>query len=197
MSLATGSNPSITAAIAGIGDARWTAIHYPDAFVDTETGELVSDAEVAEIPSLAFTSRPKAQQVDGRLIVRRVKRLDPGAVTAGQDELFTLWRHHAVFLTSGVEMLQAEGHHRHDPRPPDQHARPDRPPRPPPDPAPAPGLALASRLGRPARRSPPTTRSHGLTIRPPGLDPRKPPWKNRTDRRPSPARNHDTRRIKI
>ena len=74
MSLTTGSNPSITAAIAQIPDTAWTAIHYPNAFVDTETGELVSDAEVAEIPYTAFTSRPRHQHVHGRLIVRRVKR---------------------------------------------------------------------------------------------------------------------------
>jgi hypothetical protein len=112
VSLTTGSNPSITAAITTIGEKAWTAIHYPDAFVDTETGELVSDAEVAEIPYTAFTSKPKAQQVYGRLIVRRVKRLNPDAVKAGQDQLFTLWRHHAVFLTSPFQMLQAEGQHR-------------------------------------------------------------------------------------
>ena len=41
------------------------------------------------------------------MIVRRVKRLTP-AHTAGQQELFDLWRHHAVFVTSGFEMLQAE-----------------------------------------------------------------------------------------
>jgi hypothetical protein len=112
VSLTTGSNPGITAAITTIGEKAWTAIHYPDAFVDTETGELVSDAQVAEIPYTAFTSKPKAQQVYGRLIVRRVRRLNPGAVKAGQDELFTLWRHHAVFVTSPFQMLQAEGQHR-------------------------------------------------------------------------------------
>lgn len=47
----------------------------------------------------------------GRLIVRRVKRLNPGTA-AGQDELFTLWRHHAVFVTSRFTMLQAEAQHR-------------------------------------------------------------------------------------
>ena len=44
----------------------------------------------------------------GRLIVRRVKRLN----RPGQDELFTTWRHHAVFVTSPFETLQAEGQHR-------------------------------------------------------------------------------------
>jgi hypothetical protein len=112
VSLTTGSNPSITTAIKSIDETQWTAIHYPEAFTDTETGELVSDAEVAEIPYTAFTSRPKKQQVAGRLIVRRVKRLNPDAVKAGQEELFTTWRHHAVFVTSRLEMLQAEDQHR-------------------------------------------------------------------------------------
>ena len=43
--------------------------------------------------------------------MRRVKRLNP-ATAAGQDELFTAWRHHAVFVTSTFEMLAAEGQHR-------------------------------------------------------------------------------------
>jgi hypothetical protein len=111
VSLTTGSNPSITAAIAAIGDDAWTAISYPDAFVDTDTGELVSDAEVAQSDYVAFTGRPRNQQVHGWLIVRRVKRLN-AAAAAGQDELFTAWRHHGVFVTSGMEMLQAEGQHR-------------------------------------------------------------------------------------
>ena len=51
VSLTTGSNPSINTAITAIPDQTWTAICYPQAFVDTETGELVSDAEVAEIPT--------------------------------------------------------------------------------------------------------------------------------------------------
>lgn len=111
VSLTTGSNPSVTTAITTIDDDAWTPISYPDAFVDTDTGQLVSDAEVAQTPYTAFTGRPKNQQVTGRLIVRRVKRLNPAA-QAGQGELFTAWRHHAVFVTSAFEMLQAEGQHR-------------------------------------------------------------------------------------
>src|SRR5829696_1368315 len=110
VSLTTGSNPSVHAAIAQIPTTGWTAIHYPEAFVDAETGELVCDAEVAEIGYTAFTSRPTAAQVAGRLIVRRVKRLNPKA--PGQDGLFDVWRHHAVFVTSAFEMLQAESQHR-------------------------------------------------------------------------------------
>lgn len=77
VSLTTGSNPSVNAAIIQIPNTAWTAIHYPPAFVDDHTGELVSDAEVAEISYTAFTSHPTQKQVCGRLIVRRVKRLNP------------------------------------------------------------------------------------------------------------------------
>ncbi len=111
VSLTTGSNPSVDAAIATIGDTGWTPIHYPDAFVDEDTGELVFDAEVAEIAYTAFSSRPRRDQVHGRLIVRRVKRLNPATAT-GQDELFDVWRHHAVFVTNSIQTLQAETQHR-------------------------------------------------------------------------------------
>jgi len=117
-------SPTVTAAIAGIDEAAWTAIHYPNAFTDPDTGELVSDAEVAEVPAFtAFTSRRKNEQVTARLIVRRVKRLNPdlpsatarGKVPAGQEELFTTfdqWRYHAVFTDSPEAMLDAEATHR-------------------------------------------------------------------------------------
>jgi hypothetical protein len=106
-------NPSIRAAIAGIAEHAWTPIHYPNAFVDTETGDLVSDAEVAEIPVFtAFTSRRKGEQVTARLIVRRVKRLNPRSAAGEQDELFAAHRHHAVFTNSPMTMLQAEAQHR-------------------------------------------------------------------------------------
>jgi hypothetical protein len=35
--------------------------------------------------------------VTARRIVRRVKRLNPKSTPAGQDELFAVYRHHAVF----------------------------------------------------------------------------------------------------
>jgi Transposase DDE domain group 1 len=112
VSLTTGANPSVEAAIARIPDDGWTAIHYPNAFVDTETGQLISDAQVAEVPYTAFASKPKRLQAAGRLIVRRVKRLNPTTGCGDQGELFDLWRHHAVFTTSPFQMLQAETHHR-------------------------------------------------------------------------------------
>ncbi len=42
----------------------------------------------------------------------RGKRKNPDSFGAVQDELFTTWRHHAVFVPTPFEMLQAEGHHR-------------------------------------------------------------------------------------
>ena len=48
VSLTVPTSPVRDAAITGIDDAAWIPIHYPNAFVDTDTGELISDAEVAE-----------------------------------------------------------------------------------------------------------------------------------------------------
>jgi hypothetical protein len=94
--LTTGMNPSITAAIGRIGEDAWTPIRYPDAFLDPDAGETVSDAEVAETQYTAFTGRKKAEHVTARLIVRRVRRLIAEAAQ-GQGELFTTWRYHPVF----------------------------------------------------------------------------------------------------
>jgi Transposase DDE domain group 1 len=105
-------NPAVVTAIASIPETAWVAIHYPNAFADTDTGELVSDAEVAEIEFTAFTSRRKAEHVTGRLIVRRVRRLNPRSALGQQDELFAAHRHHAVFTDSPMTMLQAESQHR-------------------------------------------------------------------------------------
>lgn len=112
VSLTTGSNPDVNATIAAIEETAWTAIRYPEAFVDTETGELVSDAQVAEVPYTAFASKPAELRAYGRLLVRRVRRKNPRTVGDDQGELFAVWRHHAVFVTSRYEMLQAEGQHR-------------------------------------------------------------------------------------
>jgi hypothetical protein len=110
-SLTVRMNPHVAAAIATIPEDTWVPIRYPEAFADPDTGELVSDAEVAETTYTAFTGRKKAEQATARLIVRRVRRLNPEAA-AGQDELFTSWRYHTVFTDSPFTMLQAELHHR-------------------------------------------------------------------------------------
>src|SRR3954452_15061731 len=105
-------DPAIRRAITTIGDDAWTAIKYPNAIYDEDEGRWVSDAEVAEVPFTAFTSHRTAEHVSARLIVRRVKRLNPASVPAGQSELFATYRHHAVFTDSPQPMLAAETTHR-------------------------------------------------------------------------------------
>jgi hypothetical protein len=103
-------NPHVRAAIAAIGEDAWTPIKYPRAIWDDQLRCWVSDAEVAEVPYTAFTSK-KGQAITARLIVRRVKDLNRKA-GEGQDELFAVWRYHAVFTDSPFVMLQAEEQHR-------------------------------------------------------------------------------------
>jgi hypothetical protein len=103
-------DPKVRAAIAAIAEDAWTPIHYPRAVWDDQLRCWVSDAEVAEAEYTAFTSK-KGQAITARLIVRRVKDLNRKAAT-GQDELFPVWRYHAVFTDSPFATLQAEEHHR-------------------------------------------------------------------------------------
>jgi DDE family transposase len=103
-------NPHVKAAIAAIGEDAWTPVRYPRAIWDDQLRCWVSDAEVAETQYTAFTSK-KDQAITARLIVRRVRDLNPKAA-AGQDELFCVWRYHAIFTDSPFEMIQAEAQHR-------------------------------------------------------------------------------------
>jgi Transposase DDE domain group 1 len=102
-------NPHVAAAIAAIPQAAWAPIQYPRAIWDDQVRAWVSDAEVAEIRYTAFTSTKRP--LTARLIVRRVKDLNRQAA-AGQDELFGVWRYHAVFTDSPFVTLQAEAQHR-------------------------------------------------------------------------------------
>jgi hypothetical protein len=63
------------------------------------------------VPYTAFASR-RAHRTDGRLIVRRVKRLNPTTTAQGQGELFATYRYHAVFTDSSFPLSQAKSHHR-------------------------------------------------------------------------------------
>jgi hypothetical protein len=72
--------------------------HRPD------TGELISDAEVAEIAFTAFTTTP--HPVTARLIVRRVRdRNHP-------DALFPVWRYHPFFANNTEPTVEADITHR-------------------------------------------------------------------------------------
>ena len=74
---------------------------------------LISDAEAAEVSFAAFRAHRHRfdDQVAGRLIVRRVRWLNPRP-EAGQEELFPGCRQHAIFTDSPLPMLQTEAHHR-------------------------------------------------------------------------------------
>jgi hypothetical protein len=106
-------NPQVKAAIAGISEDAWTSIEYPNAVFDQAEGRWVSDAEVAEVDFVAFTSRRKHQHVSCRLVVRRVKRLQPLASDGTeQGELFAAYRHHAFITNSTLSTVEADEHHR-------------------------------------------------------------------------------------
>jgi len=98
-SLVLGKNRSVTRAIASIPDDAWLPVQYPGAVHDPDTGALISEAEVAEVP--AFTAFASTKHpVTARLVVRRVRD------RAKTEELFPVWRHHP-FLTNSEEPAPA------------------------------------------------------------------------------------------
>jgi hypothetical protein len=113
-SITTGMNPSIKRAVLAIPDTAWQQISYPTGIPDPDTGELIPDAEVAEIPAYtAFASRKKTERVTARLIVRRVRDLARPATIGEQGALFPVWRYHPFFTDNPAPTLQAEREHRH------------------------------------------------------------------------------------
>jgi hypothetical protein len=120
--LAAGAEVSITVrmdaavkrALAGIDETAWTTIKYTDAVYDETTGTWISKAQVAEVPFTAFVSHKKAEQIPGRLIVRRIPELNP-KTSDGQETLFDSWRFHAFFTTTapaGLDAVAADQTHR-------------------------------------------------------------------------------------
>ena len=103
-------DPAVKAAIASIPEDAWTAIKYPRAIWDDQLRAWISDAQIAEVPYTAFTSR-KGQAITARLIVRRVRDQNAKAGD-GQGELFPAWRYHPVFTDSPFQLAQAEEQHR-------------------------------------------------------------------------------------
>src|SRR6478735_10925065 len=100
-------NSTVTRAIGSIADDAWIPVKYPGAVPDPDTGELISDAEVAEVAEFtAFASTD--EPVTARLIVRRVRD------RARLGELFPVWRLHP-FLTNSLEPAAAADvtHRRH------------------------------------------------------------------------------------
>lgn len=104
---------TVTAAIASIAEDAWVPINYPNAIWEEAEQRWVSDAEVAEVEFVAFTGRRKHEHVPCRLVVRRVKRLQPLASDGStQGELFATHRHHAFITNSTLTMVEADQRHR-------------------------------------------------------------------------------------
>ena len=112
VSITARMDPAVKRAIATIAANAWTTIHYTDAIRDQATGEWISSAEVAEIPFTAFSSRKKADRIQGRLVVRRIPELNR-IDCEGQPTLFNTHRFHAFFTTSELDTVTADKTHRH------------------------------------------------------------------------------------
>jgi hypothetical protein len=65
---------------------------------------------VAEIGFTAFSSRKAAEQIEGRLVVRRIPDLNHS--DDGQQSLFDTWRFHAFFTTTDADTVTADKTHR-------------------------------------------------------------------------------------
>jgi len=107
-------NPAVLAAIGRIKETAWTSIVYPNAVWDEAEQRWISDAQLAEIDFTAFTSRRKAEHITARLVVRRVKRLQPPSSgdSTEQGELFDAYRYHAFFTDSALSLIEADTTHR-------------------------------------------------------------------------------------
>jgi hypothetical protein len=106
-SVVLAKNPAVLAVIAQIPDDAWAPVQYPGAVIDPDTGEMISDAEVAEIQYTAFGSgTTNKHAVTARLIVRRVRD------RAKTEELFPVWRHHPFFTNNTEPTAQADVTHR-------------------------------------------------------------------------------------
>jgi hypothetical protein len=103
-SVTVSMNSSIQAAIAAIDDHTWTPVRYPDAVTDPDTGELISDAEVAETGYTAFAGT--RHEVTARLVVRRVKDKNHA------DAPVPVWRYHAFLTDTTLSTVDADVTHR-------------------------------------------------------------------------------------
>lgn len=103
-SITVAANTAIQAAIAAIPTHAWVPVRYPGAVRDPDTGEWISDAEVAECVYTAFAGT--ADEVTARLVVRRVKDNNH------QDALFPVWRYHAFLTNTALSTMDADITHR-------------------------------------------------------------------------------------
>lgn len=105
-SVVLAKNPAVQRAIDTIAEDAWTPVRYPGSVIDPDTGELISDAEVAEVNYTAFASGK--QPVTARLVVRRVRVKN----SETSDELFPTYRFHPFFTNSTESTVDADITHR-------------------------------------------------------------------------------------
>jgi hypothetical protein len=103
-SLSVSRNKRINATIEAIDEAAYTPVHYPGAVTDPDTGQLISDAQVAETPYTLRCGRGRGLTV--RLVVRRVKD------ARYPDALFPVWRYHPFVTNSELSTAAADITHR-------------------------------------------------------------------------------------
>jgi hypothetical protein len=103
-SLVMTRNAAVERAIAAIDEDGWTPVSHPGAVRNPDTGEWISDAEVAEISYTAFTSTK--DRTTARLVVRRVKD------ARYRDALFPIWRYHPFFTNTDLPVAEADITHR-------------------------------------------------------------------------------------
>ena len=103
-SLTLSRNRRVTTAIEAIDDDAFTPVHYPGAVLDPDTGQLISDAQVAET-TYTLTVRGHGR-VTARLVVRRVKD------ARYPDALFPVWRYHPFLTNSELPTAEADLTHR-------------------------------------------------------------------------------------
>ena len=93
-------NTAIDRAINLIDEAAWTPVRYPGAVRDPDTGDWISDAEVAEIGYTTFASTK--DRFTARLVVRRVKD------ARFRDALFPVWRYHPFFTNTDLPVAEVD-----------------------------------------------------------------------------------------
>ena len=103
-SLSVSRNKPISAAIEAIDEATYTPVHYPGAVEDPDTGQLISEAQVAETSYTLRLGRGRTLAV--RLVVRRVKD------ARYPDALFPVWRYHPFMTNSALPVAEADITHR-------------------------------------------------------------------------------------
>ena len=110
VSITARQDPAVKRAIGTIPDDAWMKIQYTNAIYEPDTRTWISDAEVAEVPFTAFSSKPKKDRVEGRLVVRRIPELNKKKLS--QPTLFDTHRFHAFFTTSTLDTVTADQVHR-------------------------------------------------------------------------------------